>query len=213
MGLKQFLDKQEKLRKQIDSKKEAFQNKCRKTLEQIKKYNEERYQELANTFTAQYDNLNVKRKKLQGFYAQLSAELKDLRQQADDVPHVKEFSKRAQDVVESAHKGFKTVEKKAKENIKKKTAKKEAEKPAKKAAKKTDKKAGKKVAKKTAKKSAKKTEKKADKKAEKKTKKKAEKKATKKATKKTAKKAAKKTAKKVTKKVTKKTAKKTKKKK
>ena len=192
MGLKQFLDKQEKLKKEIDSKKEAFNSKCRNTLEQIKKYNEERYQELANTFTAQYDNMNVKRKRLQGFYAQLVSELKDLKQQAGETPEVKNFSKKAHDVVESAHKGFKTVEKKAKENIKKKTAKKTEKKAEKKDEKKTTKKTVKKETKKTKKKTTDKTTKKTAKKAAKKT----TKSAPKKAAKKTAKKAAKKTAKK-----------------
>jgi DNA polymerase III gamma/tau subunit len=209
MGLKQFLDKQEKLKKEIDSKKEAFNSKCRKTLEQIKKYNEERYQELANTFTAQYDNINVKRKKLQGFYAHLMAELKELKQQAGETPEVKNFSKKAHDVVESAHKGFKTVEKKAKENIKKKTAKK----PEKKAEIKDEKKATKKTAKKTAEKSAKKTVKKEAKKTKKKTKKKTAEKSAKKTAKKTTKSTPKKAAKKTAKKTAKKSASKTTKKK
>lgn len=195
MGLQQFLDKQEKLKKQMDSKKQAFQDKCRKALEQIKKYNEERHQELASTFTGQYDSLNVKRKKLQGFYAQLRAELKEMKEQAGDSP-LQDFSKKAQDVVESAHKGFKTVEKKARENIKK-TAKKAEEKTVKKAAKKKT--AKKKTAKKTPEKTTKKTAKK--KTAKKKTAKKSTEKVTKKAAKKkTTKKASKKTVKKSTKK-------------
>lgn len=176
MGLPDFL-KNKNDKKDNASRRGDFQEKIRHVLQQIKAINETRYSELNRVFHDQYNKLNVKRKKLQGFYAQIVDELKGYREIAQQ--GIKRTTKKV--VTEIEKKVQPKQEKKVAKKSKKKVAKKTAEKTSKKVTKKTtkkksSKKASKKVAKKTTKKVAKKTAKKTSKKATKKSAKKTTKK-------------------------------------
>ncbi len=192
MALPNFLNKDKKKNKDGKAKKADFREKCLLLLEQIKEINEERYNELLNTFRSRYDKMNVQKKKLLGFYGQLKNELSSLKDQAGieikkTTQKVANHTRVIQQAREKIEDKIEREKKKVKETVKnvKKTTKKVASDLKKKAAKKVTKKA---ASKKTAKKTAKKVTKKA---APKKTAKKVTKKAT-----------PKKTAKKVTKKAT-----------
>ena len=171
MSLRDFLNKKNELKETIDSRKEEFRLKCILVLEEIGSLNQDRYHELMKIFSSQYDGLNVKRKRLLGFYAQCKNELQKLKKEAQtglqDVKKVvKTTTKKVantltQKIVKAP---VKKAEKEPAEKVAKKTVKKTAKKAEKKVAKKAPSKAAAKPAKKTAKKVAKKTAKKTSKK-------------------------------------------------
>ena len=143
MSLPDFFNKKEESHKKKFKPKNDFRQKCLNVLAEIKKFNEERYNELSKHFHAKFNHVNVQKKKLLGFYGQLVNELKSFTQKAD--PIIKKTTKNIKKVAKKAEKKLKETKKKvAKKATKKKTAKK-------KVAKKTTKK---KVAKKVTKKKA-----------------------------------------------------------
>ena len=91
MSIPEFL--QEKLnQKQGKSDKGDFREKCLLLLQQIRGLNEEKYHELMNIFRSRYDKMNIQRKKLLGFYAQLKSELMKL--QDDALGEIRKTTKR-----------------------------------------------------------------------------------------------------------------------
>jgi hypothetical protein len=110
------------------SKKGDFREKSLKLLEQIKTYNEAKYQELNKAFNNNFDSVNIQKKKILGFYAQLVAELKVLRTEAGE----EVFKKVVKKVEKKVNVAKKKVEKKKKatkakaKTAKKKKAKKKA---------------------------------------------------------------------------------------
>jgi hypothetical protein len=85
MSISEFLKKkQEKKDKKSDSRKNDFRSKCEDLLAQIKTYNEERHEELVKIFKSRYDNMNIQKKKILGFYGQLVGELKSLKEKAGE---------------------------------------------------------------------------------------------------------------------------------
>ncbi|HLE11371.1 MAG TPA: hypothetical protein VI754_08995 [Bacteriovoracaceae bacterium] len=83
-----------------ESNKGNFKDKCLQVLEQIKHFNEEKYKQLSTTFHAYYDNENIQKKKIIGFYGQLVNELKQLRHTATSV--ISESTQKIQETVDSA---------------------------------------------------------------------------------------------------------------
>lgn len=182
MALPNFLKKDKTSSKKTKNKKDGkaqkadFREKCLALLEQIKEINEERYNELLNTFRSRYDKMNIQKKKILGFYGQLKNELATLKDQAGieikkTTQKVVNHSRVLQSAREKIEEKIDKETKKVKEVVKtvKKTTKKVAtslatKKKEKAAAEGTAKKKTKKTAKKTAKKAAKKTAKKTAKK-------------------------------------------------
>lgn len=154
MALPSFLQQKGKKDGDKKSKKGDFRAKTLALLEQIKSYNEEKYKELNKTFNASYDSVNIQKKKILGFYAQLKGELRNLKLEAGE-ELFSTAKKTIQKEVKAAKKTVKKEVKAAKKTAKKvaKTAKKTAKKVAK-TAKKTAKAATKKTAKKKTKKKA-----------------------------------------------------------
>ncbi len=187
MALPNFLKNKQSNEKKKGKSKTDFREKCTVLLAKIKELNEERYQDLQKIFQQKYDKLNISKKLVAGFYAQLVSEYNILRVAAGK--SIVKTKKRV-----ASHLKVKEVTKKlkAKANQVNEAVKEKSTEAVKKATKKT--------AKKVENKAAKKTTKKVEKKTAKKTTKKVEKKAVKKTAKKVEKKVAKKTAKKVTKK-------------
>lgn len=185
MTIPKFLQDQiKKGEKKVKKAGKDFNQRCLMVLEQIQKLDPERFEELNRIFRSKFENVKFNKKDLLGFYGQLNAELKKLKQPIFDSAQAtlqaaadfKEIAKKQKDVIKhEAQKVKKEVQKAVSEGIKdaknKAKSAKQAGSTVKKAAKKTAKKAANKVAKKTAK-VAKKTAKKVAKKVSKKTQKK-----------------------------------------
>ena len=129
MGLPDFLkNKTAKLDEQMQKKKADFRQKSLDLLAQIKALNEDRYKELATVFHQRYDKMNVQKKKIQGFYAQLVEELRKLKADAGETigafeTVVKTTKKKINKVIDRA---TREVAKEA-ENVKKEALKVKAE--------------------------------------------------------------------------------------
>jgi len=130
MSLPSFLrEKQEKMKKNRKSNKGDFREKCLHLLQQIKKYNEDKYKELSKIFQSQYDKINIQKKVILGFYARLKQELNELKKASGEKIHTtskKIFTKAKVKMDESGvGKKVKKAKKKAKA-FKKKVTKKAA---------------------------------------------------------------------------------------
>lgn len=82
MGLQDFLKKKEDKNNEGANKKNDFRAKIQDILLEIKALNEEKFNELNKIFHAQYDKVNVQKKKLIGFYGHLVEELRRLKDSA-----------------------------------------------------------------------------------------------------------------------------------
>lgn len=82
MGLQDFLKKKEEKNNEGSSKKNDFRAKIVDVLQEIKGLNEEKFNELNKIFHAQYDKVNIQKKKLIGFYGHLVEELRRLKDAA-----------------------------------------------------------------------------------------------------------------------------------
>merc|ERR1712159_196960 len=61
-----------------ENKKQEFRDKCLVLLSKIKEKNEKRYQELQKVFHKKFDKINIQKKFILGFYAQLKKEFSDI---------------------------------------------------------------------------------------------------------------------------------------
>ncbi len=180
MSIPDFLkDQQKKTNK--ETPKGDFREKCLRLLGEIKELNNERHSELMKVFRSRYDKINIQKKKILGFYAQLVNELNQLKESAGI--QIRKTTKRvaghhtfkeAQEVVKKVEREAKQIKKTTKrlvnnvtkkveetkeeieKNIKKAVQKEEQKKKATKAKKKVSKKVAKKKTTKTKKKTAKK---------------------------------------------------------
>ena len=146
MVLPKFLqDNKTPQKKGEENKKQEFRDKCLILLSKIKEKNEQRYHELQKVFHKKFDKINIQKKFILGFYAQLKKEFSDLiASSPEKAPNKKAKSASKKKVTKKKAASKKTTKKKvAKKTTKKKVAKKTTKK---KVAKKTTKK---KVAKKT----------------------------------------------------------------
>ncbi|MCF8060236.1 MAG: hypothetical protein K9K67_13125 [Bacteriovoracaceae bacterium] len=82
MALPDFLKNKNKPKK--GKKKQDFRERCLELLEKIKEVNNDRYHELLKTFRDRYDKINVPKKVISGFYAQLVQEYNTLRESAGE---------------------------------------------------------------------------------------------------------------------------------
>lgn len=64
--------------KKEDNKKQEFRNKCIDLLNKIKELNEKKYHELQKVFHSKFDKINIQKKFILGFYAQLKKEFNDI---------------------------------------------------------------------------------------------------------------------------------------
>ena len=79
MVLPKFLqDSNSSQKKGEESKKQEFRDKCLVLLSKIKEKNEKRYHELQKVFHKKFDKINIQKKFILGFYAQLKKEFSDL---------------------------------------------------------------------------------------------------------------------------------------
>ena len=142
MVLPKFLqDNNSAQKKGEENKKQEFRDKCLVLLAKIKEKNEKRYHELQKVFHKKFDKINIQKKFILGFYAQLKKEFSDLIASSSEKITKKKTKAASKKKVTKK----KVVKKAASKTTKKKTTKKKV---VKKEAKKTAKKK-KKVAKKT----------------------------------------------------------------
>ncbi|MEC8623519.1 MAG: hypothetical protein VXY34_01770 [Bdellovibrionota bacterium] len=142
MVLPKFLqDNNSAQKKGEENKKQEFRDKCLVLLAKIKEKNEKRYHELQKVFHKKFDKINIQKKFILGFYAQLKKEFSDLIASSSEKITKKKTKAASKKKVTKK----KVVKKAASKTTKKKTTKKKV---VKKEAKKTTKKK-KKVAKKT----------------------------------------------------------------
>ena len=80
MALPKFLQKNSDVKtpKKDENKKQEFRDKCIDLLNQIKEKNEKKYHELQKIFHAKFDKINIQKKFILGFYAQLKKEFHEL---------------------------------------------------------------------------------------------------------------------------------------
>jgi len=171
--LKGQLQKKEEILKNSKKKifkKGNFRDKCFEVIKKITEISEEKGLELKEQFVANYNNDNIPKKRILGFYGQIMSVYKNLKDSVQkEVEPIVEAVKTAEKNVEAVvvdtvsdvvtkvqkvveKKKVKTVIKKAVKTVAKKTEKKVEKRPTKKIAKKT----AKKIAKKTTKKNSKK---------------------------------------------------------
>ena len=144
MVLPKFLqDNKAPQKKGEENKKQEFRDKCLILLSKIKEKNEQRYHELQKVFHKKFDKINIQKKFILGFYAQLKKEFSDLIASGPEkAPNKKEKSASKKKVTKKKAASKKTTKKKvAKKATKKKVAKKTTKKKKKVAKKATAKKA------------------------------------------------------------------------
>jgi hypothetical protein len=80
-GIPPFLKDKEEQNQDSEHRpnKTDMQIKCTQTLEEIKEFSEEKYQELSSDFHAKYDNPNIQKKLILGFYGHLCEVLQGLK--------------------------------------------------------------------------------------------------------------------------------------
>ncbi|MCR9205703.1 MAG: hypothetical protein NXH75_14055, partial [Halobacteriovoraceae bacterium] len=83
MALPDFL-KNKKDKKKNKKSKTDFRQKCLELLDKIQDLNQEKYNELSKTFKEKYDKINISKKLISGFYAQLVQEYNLLRDSAGE---------------------------------------------------------------------------------------------------------------------------------
>ncbi len=135
MVLPKFLqDNKAPQKKGEENKKQEFRDKCLILLSKIKEKNEQRYHELQKVFHKKFDKINIQKKFILGFYAQLKKEFSDLiASSPEKAPNKKAKSASKKKVTKKKAASKKTTKKKvAKKTTKKKVAKKVAKKTTKK---------------------------------------------------------------------------------
>ena len=135
MVLPKFLqDNKAPQKKGEENKKQEFRDKCLILLSKIKEKNEQRYHELQKVFHKKFDKINIQKKFILGFYAQLKKEFSDLIASGPEkAPNKKEKSASKKKVTKKKAASKKTTKKKvAKKATKKKVEKKVAKKTTKK---------------------------------------------------------------------------------
>jgi hypothetical protein len=80
MALPKFLQKNSEIKtpKKDENKKQEFREKCIDLLNKIKEKNEKKYHELQKVFHSKFDKINIQKKFILGFYAQLKKEFHEL---------------------------------------------------------------------------------------------------------------------------------------
>ncbi|TNE99558.1 MAG: hypothetical protein EP326_07910, partial [Deltaproteobacteria bacterium] len=108
MAIPNFLKEMNKQKeKNKKSNKGDFREKCLHLLDKLKNLNEERYNEMNKVFHDQYNKINIQKKKILGFYAQLKNEIKTYQDTTNEV--IKTTKKK---VTEATDKAIKKAEKK-----------------------------------------------------------------------------------------------------
>ena len=80
MAIPKFLQKNSDVKtpKKDENKKQEFRDKCIDLLHKIKEKNEKKYHELQKIFHSKFDKINIQKKFILGFYAQLKKEFHEL---------------------------------------------------------------------------------------------------------------------------------------